>query len=474
MYYRLKEPWAFRGWRLAPYALRAEAGEFALDRPHFLGKEAFLALLLCDGQERVELADLSDEGAKAIAELVAEGTVEESPEPLPPLQDWQRYHVFPSRYLDSVHWSITGRCNFRCRHCLMSAPDAHLPQLPFADIEHIAHEIARAGIRQVDITGGEPLVRADFEKIVELISSCGLRIGVVFTNGALLSEGVLDIFERYGQRPQFQLSFDGVGHHDWLRGIPGAEEKADAAFRLLKERGIPVHVAMCIHRGNRGVLRETANYLASLDVKSLKLNAPQEFGTWKQYAEDYALSEDEVWEVYRAYIPQYFEDGMPIGIELDGYFSCRKGRTDYRVNYAHHPGENPDWEKIPYCESVRYGMHIGPDGRAYPCMAFNDSAIKESFPSILEEHLGDITLRGFYRETVETSMADLLARNPECAACEHLSECCGGCMVQDMTEDGDFLVPDSRCCWFHKYVGESGVREVADAALAKIARAYNT
>ena len=442
MYYRLKEPWAFRGWKRVPHAIRAEYGDKAMERPTFLPKEAFLDLLSCNGEEDVDLSSFSDEGRRCLEEMVSHGVVEESPDPLPALASWQRYHIFPSRYLESVHWSITGKCNFRCRHCLVSAPDAHLPQLPFEDLLHIAEEIARCGIKRVDITGGEPLLRPDFEQLIEALSRFGLRVGVVFTNASLLNGSTLDLFERYDQQPNFQLSFDGLGHHDWLRGVPGAEKQADAAFRLLQ--------------------------VASYDVMGLKLNAPQEFGEWKRYADEYALTDDEVWEVYRNYIPEYFADGMPLDIELDGFFSCKKGETDYQIHYVHHASADADWSKMPYCESVRYNMHIGPGGRAYPCMAYSDSAIRDRFPSILEQHLGDITLQGMYYDAVETKVADLLAKNPECAECEHLPQCCGGCMVQDMTDDGDWLVPDQRCCYFHKHIGEQAVRDVADAAIAKL------
>ena len=51
MYYRLKEPWTFRGWKKMPYALRAEYGEKKHERPLFMEKEPFMALLYCNGEE---------------------------------------------------------------------------------------------------------------------------------------------------------------------------------------------------------------------------------------------------------------------------------------------------------------------------------------------------------------------------------------------------------------------------------------
>ena len=465
MYYRLKEPWTFRGWTKMPYAVRAQYGKDKLKRPFFFTKEPFLDLLYCNGEEDVNLSDFCEKAQQIVREFLANDMMEQSETPMPALQGWQRYRVYPARYEESVHWSITGRCNFKCRHCLVSAPNAHHPQLPLEDCIRIADEIARCGIPGVDITGGEPLVRDDFEEIVKALTERGITIRLMFTNASLLTAETLDMLAKYGQTPAFQLSFDGLGHHDWLRGVPGAEKQADAAFRLLKERGIPVAVAMCIHRGNRDSLRATANYLAGLGVQSLRVNAPQELGLWKQYADEYALTEDEVWETYKAYIHDYFADGMPIDVELDGYFSCKKGETDYAVHYVHHAKPDSDWAKIPYCESVRYNIYIGPEGRLAPCMGFSDTALKDRFPSVLEEHLGDLTLKGYYHDLVETKISNLLEKNPECAKCEYLPVCCGGCMVQDITDDGDYLVPDTRCCYFHKHIGKAAVEEAANAAL---------
>ena len=472
MYYKLKAPWAFRGWKKLPYAIQAQYGKDKHERPHFLKKEPFMDLLYCNGVEDVNLEEFCEEGQRIVKELLTHDGMEQSETPLPPLEGWQRYHVFPARYIESVHWSITGKCNFNCRHCLVSAPNAHHPQLPLEDCLHIVDEIARSGITRVDITGGEPLVRNDFEEIVKALSDHGIDIGVLFTNAALLDASVLDMLEKNHQHPNFQLSFDGLGHHDWLRGVSGAEEQADAAFRLLQEREYSVSAAMCIHKGNRDSLRATANYLAGLGVRSLRLNAPQELGLWKQYSREYALTEDEVWEVYKAYISDYFEDGMPIGIELDGYFYCEKGKTDYKVHYVHHAEENADWSKYPYCESVRYNTYIGPDGRLAPCMGFSDTALREKFPSVLEHRLGDLTLDSYYHDVVETKVSDLLAKNPECASCELLRKCCGGCMIEGITDEGDYLVPDKRCCYFHKHIGEAAVRAVADAAIRQFCPAH--
>ncbi len=45
----------------------------------------------------------------------------------------------------------------------------------------------------------------------------------------------------------------------------------------------------------------------------------------------------------------------------------------------------------------------------------------------LEHPLGELTQDSFYHDLVETKISDYPTRNPGCASCEYLPECCGGC-----------------------------------------------
>ena len=474
MYYRLKEPYAFRGWKKLPYAICAMAGPKLFERPFFTNKEIFLDMLYFNGQEEVDPATHSETLQKIIHELTTSDMLEVSEEPMKPLQPWQRYHVYPARHLDAVHWSITGKCNFSCRHCLVSAPDACHPQLPFEDCLKIMDQIAQCGIHQVDITGGEPLVREDYEEFFKELSKRGIFIRTFFTNASLLDDAVLDALARHGHRPAFQLSFDGLGHHDWLRGVDGAEEQADGAFRLLQSRGIPCVAAMCIHKGNQDSLGPTVEYLSSLGVQGLRVNAPQALGVWKEYAEEYALSQDEVWEVYRSYIPRYFAAGMPITLDLDGYFSCKKGETTYKVPYAHNLENRENFERLYLCESLRHVAHISAEGQLVPCMGFCGTALADRFPSLLEQPMGQLTLDSFYEQVASARMGDLMAADPECAQCPHLKACCGGCMVDGVTPTGEYARRSMTTCYFHKHIGAAAVRSVADAAIKTYCRMEET
>ena len=171
MYYRLKSQWGFRGWKNLPYAVIRKDGPD--DDPVFYDQETFLDLLSLNGRENLEDGDFSPGGREAVRRLMEEDKLEVSGEPLAPLEKEQRYYVYPARCLRLAHWSITEKCNFKCRHCLVSSSGQGI-SLPISDCLHIMDEIRRCGIRRVDLTGGEPLIRPDFPELTGALTEKGL------------------------------------------------------------------------------------------------------------------------------------------------------------------------------------------------------------------------------------------------------------------------------------------------------------
>ena len=473
MYYKLDKKFAFRGWKGLPFALRRMDPEGRFERPMFLDKKAFMAALRCNGVEPVDEDSLDEKDRQVLREMVANGLASSSEEPMGRLESYQRHRVYESTYLESVHWSITGKCNYRCRHCLVSAPTACHPEPSLDEILGIADQIVRCGVRVVDITGGEPLVRTDFMDVVRGLSERRITIRTLFTNTALLTGELLDQMEELGQHPAFQISYDGYGHHDWLRGIPGAEEEAKAACELLHARGYDYAVAACIHRGSKDSLRELWRYLAPRGCKSVRVNAPQVLGEWTHDFDGYGLSNEETWETYRQAISDWYEDGRPLDLELEGFFNGRAGKLDYRIPYVRHPGENEELSRIRYCGAMRYNAYVSPEGQLVPCMGFAATSLAPKFPSILgDSSIGAVSTDpdSLYNKIVRTTVADMAnctQENPECLECEHLRACQGGCMLQDTTPEGNQLHRDERCCWFFKNLGEDAVHAVARAAIER-------
>jgi GTP 3',8-cyclase len=92
------------------------------------------------------------------------------------------------RRIGDVRVSVTDRCNFRCQYCM---PADGLPWLDrdavlhFEEIERVVALLARMGVRDVRLTGGEPLVRREFPKLAAMLSPLVDDLSVT-TNGFLL------------------------------------------------------------------------------------------------------------------------------------------------------------------------------------------------------------------------------------------------------------------------------------------------
>ena len=99
------------------------------------------------------------------------------------------------RELRDLRLSVTDRCNFRCRYCmpreLFGADHAFLPRaelLSFEELTRLVAIFARLGVRKVRLTGGEPLVRQDLERLVgNLAGIDGIDDIALTTNGSLLA-----------------------------------------------------------------------------------------------------------------------------------------------------------------------------------------------------------------------------------------------------------------------------------------------
>src|SRR6516225_5052162 len=91
--------------------------------------------------------------------------------------------------------SVTDRCNFRCVYCMpkeVFGRDYRFLErrelLTFEEIERLARAFVRQGAEKIRITGGEPLVRRDLERLVAMLTGIGGLDLTLTTNGSLLRQ----------------------------------------------------------------------------------------------------------------------------------------------------------------------------------------------------------------------------------------------------------------------------------------------
>ena len=153
--------YGFRGWKRLPYAVQ----HLHFPETRFFRREEWELLRQCDGQMHLpEDPCLQDwERSGLICEVRAGKAL--APE--------QSYRFYPARFNETVQWAITGRCNYSCRHCFVSAPHAEGSEPELAQLITMLDAFSRCGIKGIALTGGEPTVRPDLWEL-SMRSSSGI------------------------------------------------------------------------------------------------------------------------------------------------------------------------------------------------------------------------------------------------------------------------------------------------------------
>jgi cyclic pyranopterin phosphate synthase len=152
--------------------------------------------------------------------------------------------------------SVTDRCNFRCVYCMPKEVFGRDYQflerrelLTFEEIERLARSFVRQGVEKIRLTGGEPLVRRDVERLVERLAAVGGLDLTLTTNGSLLPQKAQALADAGLRRVTVSLDslddkvFRSMNDADFP--VSRVLEGIDAAAAA----GLPVKVNMVVKRG---------------------------------------------------------------------------------------------------------------------------------------------------------------------------------------------------------------------------------
>ena len=170
------------------------------------------------------------------------------------------------RPLRDLRISVTDRCNFRCVYCMpkevFGRDHRFLPRrelLTFEEIERVARVFVSLGVNKLRITGGEPLLRRDLERLVARLAALGDLDLTLTTNGALLAQKAEVLAAAGLTRVTVSLDslddavFRAMNDVDFpVARVLGAIDAAAAA-------GLPVKVNVVVKRGlNEGTVLDMA------------------------------------------------------------------------------------------------------------------------------------------------------------------------------------------------------------------------
>lgn len=253
------------------------------------------------------------------------------------------------------------------------------------------------------------------------------------------------------------LSFDGVGCHDWLRGIDGAEEAALRAIRLVKTNDIKVIVSMALHMGNIDSIFKTYERIKELGVDFWKAAPILNTGNWKEQPEN-QIDISKIYDRYLELLRLYKKDGFPMRLGLGGFFQGKPGEMEtYKIPYVEGCG-NCEREMDSLCEAAKISPYLLPNGKILPCIAMSGSMMEDIAPNIFEKDMNiEKALRNSQvEEYTKKTYQDLLLHNKECAECKDKYRC-SGCRANALASGG-FFEKDPYACVFIKgsYEEKSG------------------
>ena len=174
-----------------------------------------------------------------------------------PAYDGQPLADTLGRSLRDLRISVTDRCNFRCVYCMPREMFDHdfkfLPHdeiLSFEEIARLASVFAGLGVKKIRLTGGEPLLRRNIERLVEMLAKIGGIDLTLTTNGALLAKKARAL--RDAGLTRVTVSLDSLDDATF-RAINDADcsvSKVIEGIEAAAEAGMaPIKINMVVKRG---------------------------------------------------------------------------------------------------------------------------------------------------------------------------------------------------------------------------------
>ena len=160
------------------------------------------------------------------------------------------------RPLHDLRISVTDRCNFRCVYCMPKEVFGREYRflergelLTFEEIDRIARAFAVQGVSKFRITGGEPLIRRDLDRLVSMLSGIENADLTLTTNGALLAAKAQALADAGLKR--VTVSLDSLDDKTFraMNDVDFPVDRVLAGIDAATAAGLPVKVNMVVKRG---------------------------------------------------------------------------------------------------------------------------------------------------------------------------------------------------------------------------------
>ena len=330
-----------------------------------------------------------------------------------------------SRPLRMLFWESTARCNLQCLHCrrLETSREASREDLSTDEVKRVFDSAAALGEPVVVFSGGEPLMRDDWEELAAYAGGLNLPTALA-TNGTLIDAKTAGRIVSARFR-RVSVSLDGADNatHDAFRGQAGAFERALEGIDELHRAGTPLQINATVANHNADQLDALYALAGSLGAEALHLFLLVPVGCGVRIAQTHQLAPDR----YESILNWVFEH------QDTGALRVRATCAPHFYRVAAQRGRLPPHSRGCLCGvSVAFVSHTG---EVFPC-------------GYLPVHCGSVRENDFAQiwrtSRVFADLRDYSKLRGKCGRCEFRAVC-GGCRARAFALTGDYLAAEPAC-----------------------------
>jgi len=337
-----------------------------------------------------------------------------------------------------VSYSVTTKCNLKCKHCYSNSVDQAAPdELTTQEAFRLIDDLSKWGIGLLIIDGGEPLCREDLLDVVEYASSKGIRT-TIGSNGTLIDKTMARKMLEAGVMA-LAISVDGADAqtHDSFRGIRGAFEQTLKGIQACRSAGLPFQLNMVIRKDSLRQLQEMLRLAVDCGANAAELFDLVAAGRAKEESKEQVLGLDE-----RRQAMELLADAQrdyPLIIRVPACPMYPLLLRQKEIQPKHFPAEM--LRRIPYygrgCAAGMPGGYImvQSNGEANPCML-----LQVKLGNIREQSIASI----WENSPVLARLRQRESLKGECGDCTY-RDSCSGCRGRAYEETGDMMAADPGC-----------------------------
>ncbi|MBR9704474.1 radical SAM protein [Candidatus Pacearchaeota archaeon] len=168
--------------------------------------------------------------------------------------------------------SLTNQCNFNCIHCSVNAGEKIKKELNFSEVKNILNQLKKLKVKEIELTGGEPLLRKDLLLIIKYSKKLEFKVKIL-TNGSLLSKDKINQFRKIGL-DKIAISLDGYDYQTYKKIRPVTRTiflKVLKNIKLVANSGIFIKINTVVMKGNINNLQKIVYFCEKYKIKELRI-----------------------------------------------------------------------------------------------------------------------------------------------------------------------------------------------------------